>query len=682
MGKRKANSLEIPRMRNKRIKEGKRTEEIMMKKEKVRVSMQNADGFNELTEYDTLNFIKSQKPEIHGVLESKLRDEDSKKIKVPGYAVVENRRSDLEDDRDGGGIIVFIKKTAGIKMQEKKFKIRKPALQYVQKERTWVTAKTDGEKLAVGFVYVSHQTADDKYGQWNDGVYEVLEDEIKILKQQGFKILLKGDMNAWVGNGEGGIPGNNPAITRNGERLMSFLERRRMIHLNGTDLCTGVFTRHNSRSSSALDFSCVFEEDVKMVKKMFVDEKGIFGGHSDHVFIVTDLEMEYAPTNAPTSKLRKATKWRFEQEVDWIKVGETMDNVLTANEEQTEGDVDKLGDLCARAPVEGLSNVVGRTESVLVKPKEYPAWLRKELVNLKLKTSAWREQRSEATKYPTKANLKELEEKEKKKENQKSKVDEAMSKFWSTSRAEVIGRLEEGGPGAAKLFWKYVVNKDIGATEFTVIEDPVTGELKAGQEDKKEMVEQFLKDLFQGSFEKFPRTVKEGDIEAEDGTEEEEYSEILEKEFSEEEVARAIMKLKNGKAMGIDDVPNEVLKHYTPKFISLLTKLYNLVQKTGKTPEVWKTGRLVLVHKSGSRSDLGNFRPLNVIAAEAGLFSKVLNERLTKVVEERGLLGEIQQGFRKDRRGADNTFVLNTILMKCSAKRKKPHLAYLDIKKV
>ena len=29
------------------------------------------------------------------------------------------------------------------------------------------------ERLTVGFVYVSHQTADDKYGKWNDGVYQV-----------------------------------------------------------------------------------------------------------------------------------------------------------------------------------------------------------------------------------------------------------------------------------------------------------------------------------------------------------------------------------------------------------------------------------------------------------------------------------------------------------------------------
>ena len=392
-GKRKINTRETQRKRTKKNKEYVKPEEFKFKKEKVRISMHNADGFNELTEHDTVNFLKSQKPEIHGVLESKLREEDARKVKVPGYLTLESRRSDLDDDRDGGGILVFIKKTDGIRMQEKKFKIGKKTLQYVQKERIWITAKTSGEKLAVAFVYVSHQTKNDKYGEWNDGLYEVLENEIKVLKEQGFKVLIKGDMNAWVGDGEGGIPGNNVTINKNGERLMSFLSRRSMVHLNGTKVCSGLFTRHSSNSASALDFSCVFQQDVDMVKKMFVDEKGIFGGHSDHVFIVTDLEIEYSPAAAPTSKTRNATKWKFDKETDWVKVGEAMDKVIDMNEEEAGDDVDKVGELCVRAQVEALENVVGKAGSRMVKPKEYPEKVRKELNNLTLKTTEWRAQR-------------------------------------------------------------------------------------------------------------------------------------------------------------------------------------------------------------------------------------------------------------------------------------------------
>ena len=64
-----------------------------------------------------------------------------------------------------------------------------------------------------------------------------------------------------------------------------------------------------------------------------------------------------------------------------------------------------------------------------------------------------------------------------------------------------------------------------------------------------------------------------------------------------------------------------------------------------------------------------------------GLYTKLLNMRLVSVVEEHKLLGEIQNGFRKTRSRADCGFILNTVLWKTAAQRKKVHLAFLDLQK-
>ena len=156
----------------------------------------------------------------------------------------------------------------------------------------------------------------------------------------------------------------------------------------------------------------------------------------------------------------------------------------------------------------------------------------------------------------------------------------------------------------------------------------------------------------------------------------------LEQDFTEREVGGMIGQLKNGKAMGCDNVPNEALKNSVPEFVTAVTRLFNNIKKEGQAPETWKVGRLVLIHKKGPLTNMGNYRPLTVLAAMSGLFSRVLNERLTKVVERKNLLREILQGFRKNRRGADNMFVLNTIIMKGTATKKHTHLAYLDIKNI
>ena len=88
-----------------------------------------------------------------------------------------------------------------------------------------------------------------------------------------------------------------------------------------------------------------------------------------------------------------------------------------------------------------------------------------------------------------------------------------------------------------------------------------------------------------------------------------------------------------------------------------------------------------MLSKKNSVSDIYNYRPLTVLPCICATYSKVLNARLTEVVERHRLLGEVQNGFRKDRSTTDCAFTLNTILWKTIAKKKKVNLAFLDLTK-
>ena len=684
-------------------------------KEDIRVILHNCNGFDDITEYDTLNLIKSQKPEIVGILETHHREEDTKMIKVPGYRTLETRRSDLAGDTEGGGIMVFMKETSGVKIGVKRFKIKNKELEYVNKERMWVTAVTGADKVAVGFVYMSHQSSTDKWGKWNDGIYEVLEGEVGKLKEQGFRVLLKGDFNGWIGCGAEGVTGNRKEINKNGERLLSFLRSSDMKHLNGTRACTGLFSRHGTKSSTLLDYVCSLERDVSIVKSVFVDEKGEFGGHSDHVYVITTLNINFHSSPSPTTKSRLATKWKLEKPVDWEKFRDILDQQLVQIPEEVKENVHGLSRGLNEALVHSMGEVVGKEEDRKRQKKLYPEGIRKELKNLLQASREWREARSRTTKDPSEGNRMTLMLKELRMKSQESKVDGIMNSFWNERRAEVVEKISEPGVKSTKLFWKYVTNKSLSPTTFTLVEDPEIGETVSSEEDIMRVVEEFLRNLFKGSYnppllrdvteqdlfevEEVPELIpdlEQGDQGQEDREQEDQEEgsqelndkengeckeDGLKKPFKMEEVLEAIKSLKRGKAMGVDDIPNEAILNSSIMFVSLTTQLYNLIQETGTGPEVWKTGRLVLIHKANSTSDMANYRPLTVLTAMSGLFSRVLNERLTKVVEERNLLGEIQQGFRKNRRGADNNFVLNTIIMKAAAKNKKVHIAYLDIKK-
>ena len=137
----------------------------------------------------------------------------------------------------------------------------------------------------------------------------------------------------------------------------------------------------------------------------------------------------------------------------------------------------------------------------------------------------------------------------------------------------------------------------------------------------------------------------------------------------------------NNKAAGWDTIPNEAFKEAPPVLLVQLRILVNRVKNRAEVPSSWKRGRIVLVHKKGPTVDINNYRPLTVLVSVSGIYTKLLNLRLTEVVEEHRLLGEIQHGFRKGRSGADCTFVLNSVLWKTTAAKKKAHLAFIDLQK-
>lgn len=156
---------------------------------------------------------------------------------------------------------------------------------------------------------------------------------------------------------------------------------------------------------------------------------------------------------------------------------------------------------------------------------------------------------------------------------------------------------------------------------------------------------------------------------------------FLDKDFSDKEVQQVVSSLGNCKAAGWDRIPNEALKEAPLPLLKQLTVLFNRVKNRGKVPTGWKRGRVVLVHKKGPTVDVNNYRPLTVLVSVSGIYTKLLNQRLTQVVEEHKLLGEVQHGFRKGRSGADCAFVLNSVLWKSVSKKKKAHLAFIDLTK-
>ena len=68
--------------------------------------------------------------------------------------------------------------------------------------------------------------------------------------------------------------------------------------------------------------------------------------------------------------------------------------------------------------------------------------------------------------------------------------------------------------------------------------------------------------------------------------------------FRAEEVRKAIHKLKNNKACGLDLILNEFIKHSGDCMISVYVKLFNVILKSGHIPKDWAMGIILPIYKN------------------------------------------------------------------------------------
>ena len=107
-----------------------------------------------------------------------------------------------------------------------------------------------------------------------------------------------------------------------------------------------------------------------------------------------------------------------------------------------------------------------------------------------------------------------------------------------------------------------------------------------------------------------------------------------------------LKKLLNGKATGIDGIPNRVLKDSAELIAPFLTDLFNFSINTKTYPGEFKTAKVAPVFKKGDKADLNNYRPISVLPTVARVFEKLIYNQLYKFLVDNNLLCNKQYGFR------------------------------------
>ena len=265
---------------------------VVERKGNLKCAMLNVDGLSPSTLEDIKEVFVKKQPDLCYILESKRREEDiGIDIAIDGYAFHEVRRSDVSGDKGGGGLVCYTRIVDGVVFQEYKPDIGDPDKHFVAKERMWMKTESSVLKTAICGAYFGCQTVDDKYGCWNEAMYDTLHEEVTLLKNQGFRVVVLADFNGHVGNKLGeGVVGNNGDVNPNVRRFLNFLRFSGMKHVNGLrHLTKGLWTRQRGSSKSILDFATVTEEHLPTVQSLVIDDKGVYGGGADHNWMFLSL---------------------------------------------------------------------------------------------------------------------------------------------------------------------------------------------------------------------------------------------------------------------------------------------------------------------------------------------------------------------------------------------------------
>ena len=103
----------------------------------------NVDGLSDAKLADIVSFTEQRSPDIFFLLETKRRVEEiGSDINIDGYELIEIRRSDTADDKQGGGIACYFKNTRNMLFKTHSPTINQADLAYVDNERLWITVET------------------------------------------------------------------------------------------------------------------------------------------------------------------------------------------------------------------------------------------------------------------------------------------------------------------------------------------------------------------------------------------------------------------------------------------------------------------------------------------------------------------------------------------------------------
>ena len=155
----------------------------------------------------------------------------------------------------------------------------------------------------------------------------------------------------------------------------------------------------------------------------------------------------------------------------------------------------------------------------------------------------------------------------------------------------------------------------------------------------------------------------------------------LDEILTEEEIKIAVLKQKNNKAHGPDEISAELIKSSIDIILPYVTLIFNKLFNQSRYPDQWGLGYIAPIYKGGDETDAKNYRGITLNNILAKIYSQVLLNRLNKWSIKHETISNCQFGFQKGKSTTDCIFILHSIIKQVLNSGKKLYCAFIDYEK-
>ncbi|BHF78268.1 hypothetical protein SprV_0602138100 [Sparganum proliferum] len=152
-------------------------------------------------------------------------------------------------------------------------------------------------------------------------------------------------------------------------------------------------------------------------------------------------------------------------------------------------------------------------------------------------------------------------------------------------------------------------------------------------------------------------------------------------QFTEGMVLTELLRLKESKSTGPDEIPAKILKELAVELFKPLSMLFHTSFETGYLPPDWKSAWITPLYKGGSRVSANNYRPVSLTSTCYTIMEKIIKQQLMQFLEQNHLLSDSQHGFRKSRSCVTNLLYCLEHWTRAVDRGHMVHVIYIDFKK-